>query len=221
MILPDIVIGQMHIYQSLNLLEQYLKWLKSNKAIFAHTNNATRKEEMAIGKLASLIAVAVAAETLLGTCIQREVPDGFIGVDTTHEELENLFNLRQDAVSRASEIMSSFSSSKPKGKKLKEKDANADNESEPRKKKSKRANEGDDEGVGNQEDCFVTTTDINRAMQAKNQKLLEDAIDNITPGLPFEFLVSVLRKFGTKAEKELNDNVSSPIVSLCVGYYHH
>lgn len=184
-----------------NDIEQYLKWLKSNKNIFEHTNNAKRKQEMAISKLATLVSVAVAAEALLGTCGENH-DDGFIVESSSDEEVESLFNIRHDAVTRASEIMSSFVNSIPK-KKLKERDANSTSTSS-KKKATKRSN-GDNDDMDTEENSLTTTTEMNRTVQAKNKKLLEAAINNISPALPLEFLASSLRKFGAKVESQIND----------------
>jgi hypothetical protein len=181
-------------------IEQYLKWLKSNKNILGITNNAKRKQEMAISKLSTLISVAVTAEALLGTCGDNH-DDGFIVESTNNEEIESLFNLRVDAVTRASEIMSTFVNSNPK-KKLKERDANSNTSS--KKKTAKRSSGDNDDDSDDEENGLMTTTEINRTVQAKNKKLLEAAINNISPALPLEFLSSSLRKFGAKAE-QIND----------------
>jgi hypothetical protein len=127
-------------------IEHYLKWLKSNKHIFEIQDNMQRKVEMATCKLATLITVAVAAEALLGTCNSGgENDDEFVEVDSTNEEVESLFNLRVDAITRAAEIMSSFVNSKPKKtKKLKERDSNAESESPKKKRKTKEPKEDDD-----------------------------------------------------------------------------
>eukprot|EP00956_Cyclotella_meneghiniana_P020186 scaffold35328_cov62-Cyclotella_meneghiniana.AAC.5 len=183
-------------------IEQYLKWLKSNKNIFQITSNIERKKELAIGKLATLICIATAAEVLLGTFSwDNEDDDGFIGVDTTNKELESLFNLRVNAITRASEIMSSFVSSKPKKKKLKERDANNADESEPAKKKKSKK----DEDVDADEGGLETTTELNRAVLAKNAKILEEAVNRITPAPPQDFMASILTKFGAQVEMKLVD----------------
>lgn len=186
-------------------IEQYLKWLKSNKQIFQITNNTERKKELAIGKLATLICIATAAEVLLGTLHwDNEDDDGFIGVDTTNKEVQSLFNLRVNAINRASEIMSSFVSSKPKKKKLKERDANAD-ESEPAKKRKSKQSKQDEDGMDAEEGGLETTTELNRAMLAKNAKILEEAINRITPAPPQDFMASILTKFGAQVETKLVD----------------
>jgi phage I-like protein len=148
------------------------------------------------------VSVAVAAEALLSTCEwENDDSEGFIGVDTTSSEVENLFNLRQDAIIRASEILSSFVNTKPnKAKKLKERDANADETGSSKKKKSKRSKKNDEEELDNENDK-VTTTEVNRTVQAKNKKLIEDAISSITPALSQDFLSKSLREFGARAEK--------------------
>ena len=185
-----------------NDIEHYLKWLKSNKYIFDITNNSKRKMEMAVGKIGTLISVAVAAEALLGTYgWENDGDDGFIGVDTTSEEAENLFNLRHDAVTRASEIMSSFVNSRPKKKKLKERDTNT-NSGLSNELKSKSSNREDEE---DEENIVATTTDVNRAAQAKNRQLLEEAINNITPAMPQSFLVNALQKFGAGVESKFTE----------------
>ena len=183
-------------------IEEYLKWIKTNKQILTITNNARRKEEMAMCKISTLVSVAVAAEALLSTCEwENDDSEGFIGVDTTSSEVENLFNLRQDAIIRASEILSSFVNTKPnKAKKLKERDANADETGSSKKKKSKRSKKNDEEELDNENDK-VTTTEVNRTVQAKNKKLIEDAISSITPALSQDFLSKSLREFGARAEK--------------------
>jgi hypothetical protein len=187
-------------------IEEYLKWLKSNKQIFEITNNSRRKEEMAISKISTLITVAVAAEALLSTCEWDNGNDEeFIGVKVTNEEVENLFNLRQDAASRASEILSSFVNSIPqRAKKLKERDVNADESNLSKKKKSKRSKDDDDEEMDRGQGGVTTTTEVNLSVKVKNRKLIEEAIISLTPALPQDFLASALRRFGAGAESKTN-----------------
>ena len=161
---------------------------------------------MAISKISTLITVAVAAEALLSTC---EWDDGndeeFVGVKVTNEEVENLFNLRQDAASRASEILSSFVNSKPqRAKKLKARDVNADESNLSKKKKSKRSKDDDDEEMDRGECGMTTAAEVNLSVKVKNRKLIEEAIISLTPALPQDFLASALRRFGAGAESKTN-----------------
>ncbi|KAL3805574.1 hypothetical protein HJC23_005818 [Cyclotella cryptica] len=190
-------------------IEEYLTWLKSNKQIFEITSNSRRKEEMAISKISTLITVAVTAEALLSTCEwDNENDEEFMEVNVTNDEVENLFNLRQDAVSRASEILSSFVNPKPKAiKKLKERDVNAEESNVSKKKKRKKSVEDDDEETESGEGALTTTTEVNLSVQAKNRKLVEEAIISLTPALPQEFLANALRRFGAGAELKNNRSV--------------
>ncbi|KAL7521904.1 hypothetical protein ACHAWX_006627 [Stephanocyclus meneghinianus] len=189
-----------------NDIEEYLKWIKSNKQIFEITNNSRRKEEMAISKIATLITVAVAAEALLSTCkLHNENEEEFLEGNATNEEVENLFNLRQDAVSRASGILSSFVNSKPESaKKLKERDVHAKESNLSKKKKSERSKDDGDEEMEKSEGGTTTTTEVNFSVQVKNRKLIEEAIIGLTPALPQDFLASALRRFGAPAESRAN-----------------
>ena len=188
-------------------IDEYLEWLKSHKQIFNIKDNAKRVEEMAIFKISTLVSVAVLVEAILSTC---ELENGNLvesvgDTESTNEEVENLFNLRIDAIDRAAEIMSSFisqkskkTSSKKSKKKLKQVDGNSQDESKESKKTTEKAKKGEEVEAY----TTVKSSDINSATLVRNKKLVEEAVHDLSPSMNKEFLTRSLRRFGTNAAKK-------------------
>jgi hypothetical protein len=205
-------------------IAEYLKWTKTNKAIFDIKDNAQRTKEIAIGKLATLILVSVTADVLIGTfCWKKEhgdAADCVMGRDVAND-IEDLFTLRADAISEATEIMSSFVVKQKKaapalnkeGKKVKVKtklkniDANTSSQSIEETKVEKTKNGKSSSSVaGGGEGMAVFTkvksSEINGSTLAKNRKLIEAVVDNTTPAMNYEFVAELLRKAGAEVFKE-------------------
>ena len=187
-------------------IDDYLVWLKSNKQIFDIKDNSKRVEEMAVFKISTLVSVAVLAEAILSTSEWEmdNLVESKDEIESTSQEVENLFNLRIDAIDRAAEIMSSFVSQKSKkapskkSKKLKQVDGNSQEESKESKKTTKKAKK-------DEEDAAYTTvkaSDINAATLTRNKKLIGEAVNDLSPSMNKEFLTRSLRLFGAGAGKK-------------------
>jgi len=191
-------------------IDDYLVWIKSNKQIFDIKDNSKRVEEMAVFKISTLVSVAVLAEALLSTCEWEKdnmVVDSDDDTESAIQEVEDLFNLRIDAIDRAAEIMSSFVSQKSKkapskkSKKLKQVDGNSqEDESKESKKAAKKAKKDEENAAY----TTVKTSEINAATLDRNKKLVGEAVYYLSPSTPMnkEFLLRSLRKFGASASKK-------------------
>ena len=127
-------------------------------------------------------------------------------VEVTNQEVEDLFNLRIDAIDRAAEIMSSFVSQKSKkapskkSKKLKQVDGNSQDKSKESKKATKKAKKCEDED--NASYTTVKSSDINATTLARNKKLVGEAVHDVSPSMNKEFLSRSLRRFGASTTKK-------------------
>ena len=233
-------------------VDEYLKWIKTNKAIFDVKDNSQRAKEMAISKLATLILVSVIADVVIGMCNSKhdcavEVGSGD-GSDVANE-IENLFTLRTDAMSEAADIMSSFIMKQTKtasalntdGKKekvktkLKNVDANSSsqpivNTADDKKKKGCKSSSSV-AGGGEETAVFtkVKSSDITEATVAKNRKLIEAVVDNISPAMNHVFLAESLRNSGAEVSKMASiwqflsscTRVALPHLGFCVCNAQH
>ena len=204
-------------------VDEYLKWIKTNKAIFDVKDNAQRAKEMAISKLATLILVSVIADVLIGMCNLKHdcaVAVGSGDGSDVANEIEDLFTLRTDAMSEAADIMSRFVMKQTKaapalntdGKKekvktkLKNVDANLSsqpivNTAADKKKKGCKSSSS---AAGGEETAVFTkvkSSDITEATLAKNRKLIEAVVDNISPAMNHVFLAESLRNSGAEVSK--------------------
>lgn len=185
-------------------IDEYLEWLKSHKQIFDIKDNSKRVEEMAVFKISTLVSVAVLVEAILSTCDlqNNNLVEAVDDTESTNEEVENLFNLRIDAIDRAAEIMSSFVSQKSKkpstkSKKLKQVDGNSQDEPKESKKSTGKAKKGEEIAAY----TTVESSDINSATLARNKRLVEEALHDLSPSMDKEFLTRSLRKFGANTAK--------------------
>ncbi|KAL7455815.1 hypothetical protein ACHAWC_007336 [Mediolabrus comicus] len=181
-------------------IDEYLVWLSSNKQIFEIKDNSKRMEEMAIYKISTLVCVAVLAEAMLSTCEwdKGDLIESDDDVELTNQEVEDLFNLRIDAIDRAAEIMSSFVSQTKKSKKLKKIDGNSQEEPKKGGKTAKKAKKDN----GDAAYTTVKTSEINAATLVRNKKLVEEAIHDLSPAMSKDFLAHSLRQFGAGASKK-------------------
>ena len=213
-------------------VEDYLQWIKTNKVIFDIKDNAKRSKEMAISKLATLLLVSLIADVLIGACKWEKGNIDAVVVECSDDsdaanDVEDLFTLRMDAMSEATVIMSSFvmkpkksiaaledtdgKTEKTKKKKLKNIDANKSSQSsdkpaaETKKKKGGKSSTLAGEAVFTK----VKSSDINDVTLAKNRRLIEAVLDNISPAMNHEFLAEALRRAGAEASKKVPDDDDS------------
>ena len=213
-------------------VEDYLQWIKTNKVIFDIKDNAKRSKEMAISKLATLLLVSLIADVLIGACKWEKGNIDAVVVECSDDsdaanDVEDLFTLRMDAMSEATVIMSSFvmkpkksiaaledtdgKTEKTKKKKLKNIDANKSSQSsdkpaaETKKKKGGKSSALAGEAVFTK----VKSSDINDVTLAKNRRLIEAVLDNISPAMNHEFLAEALRRAGAEASKKVPDDDDS------------
>ena len=71
-------------------------------------------------------------------------------------------------------------------------------------KKKKKGGKFSSSSAGAGEAVFtkVKSSDINEATLAKNRRLIEAVLDNITPAMNHEFLAEALRRAGAEASKK-------------------
>ena len=207
-------------------VEDYLQWIKTNKVIFDIKDNAKRSKEMAISKLATLLLVSLIADVLIGACKWEKGNIDALVVECSDDsdaanDVENLFTLRMDAMSEATVIMSSFvmkpkksiaaledtdgKTEKTKKKKLRNIDANKSSQSSDKPTAGGKSSTLAGEAVFTK----VKSSDINDVTLAKNRRLIEAVLDNISPAINHEFLAEALRRAGAEASKKVPDDDDS------------
>ncbi|KAL3799646.1 hypothetical protein ACHAW5_004517 [Stephanodiscus triporus] len=217
-----VTIGQTLLMEAMERINEPLAFLLAS-TIFDIKDNAQRAKEIATCKLATLILVSVTADVLIGTCSWKNERgdaadfDIVMGRDVAND-IEDLFTLRADAISEATEIMSSFVMKQRKVApalnkegtkekvmtKLKNIDANTSSQSIEETKVEKKKNGGKSSssvagrGEGMAVFTKVKSSEINETTLAKNRKLIEAVVDNTTPAMNYEFVAELLRKAGAE-----------------------